>query len=77
MTEYTTCEIFLCIDANGDYAVGPSEEQAIEAYENEIGGGLARIIRRLVVKAPRPEVVQSGEVTLPEAPTQGPLEVSV
>ncbi len=33
----TDCECWICVDANGDYAVGVGAEEARAAYENDIG----------------------------------------
>lgn len=78
MSELTTCEIYICLDANGDWAVSVGEEEALDAYENEIGGDSVRIVRKLTVNIPRPaSVVESGSVTLPDAPAEGPLQVTI
>ena len=61
------CEMWLCVDANGDYATGVDSDTAVQAYENDIGELNAtegfRLVK-VVVKVPLPVVVElTGEVS--------------
>jgi hypothetical protein len=66
MPETATCEVFLVIDQNGDYAVGNTPETAREKFEEDIGP-LAdcesfRCVK-LIVAVPLPEMpVLTGSV---------------
>ena len=52
------CEIWLVIDADGDYAIGADRDEAIENFENQIGGAAgARIITITAMVTP-PEVIE-------------------
>jgi hypothetical protein len=70
MPETATCNVFIVIDAAGDYAVGKDADAAREAYENDVGSlcdadGF-RVVK-LVVRVPLPEVVELAG----EAPAHG------
>lgn len=58
-------EVFLVIDSGGDYAIGVDYETALEAYDNDIGGGAARRIVKLVVRATLPEEAEQLSVDVP------------
>lgn len=49
--------VYICIDYSGEFAVGTDEDTACEAYENEIGGMGARIVREVTLSIPIPELV--------------------
>lgn len=63
----TTVELWACIDSNGDYAVGYSEETAREKYEEDVGALSECSGFRLVkicVAVPLPEPVElTGEAS--------------
>lgn len=53
-----TCELWICVDAAGDYGVGKDEDAAKESYANDIGaledcGGFR--VYRLDLTVPKPE----------------------
>jgi hypothetical protein len=57
----TTLEVWTCVDANGDYAVGTTEEAAREKYEEDIGALNEASGFRLVkvnLTVPLPEVIE-------------------
>jgi len=61
MADVCKCELFVLVDAAGDYAVGKDEASAREAYENDIGALSDADGFRLVkvtVNVPLPEVVE-------------------
>jgi hypothetical protein len=48
MTDKHTVEVWLVIDSSGDYDTGPDRDSAIDAFDNNIGGGGARRIIKLI-----------------------------
>jgi hypothetical protein len=61
MADLCKCELFVLVDAAGDYAVGKDEAAAREAYENEIqalsdADGFRLV--KVTVNVPLPEVVE-------------------
>lgn len=62
-----TCEVWLIVDEDGDYACGRDRDSAEEQYRDEIGtepGSCLRVIRLMVdVPVPKPTEVSC---TLPE-----------
>lgn len=72
-----TAEVFVLVDANGDYAVGNSREHAIEKYEEDIQAVADCEGFRLVkldVSVPLPEAV-TVDVNVP--PGEGDPTVTV
>lgn len=64
-----TCEVevWLVVDAPGDYGVGRTEEQALENYEDNIGGNSPRRVVKLTLTVPLPRV-QEVRAALPAPP---------
>ena len=70
------CEVWICVDAAGDYAVGKEESEACDAYEQTIGelvncGGYRLV--KLIVNVPLPDVVELQGA----APAQGAAKLTV
>lgn len=63
------CEVWVCVDVDGNYAVGSSDEVAREKYTEDVGdlgdcGGFRLV--RVTVKVPMP--VEDLAVDVPELP---------
>ena len=70
MSNRQACDICICIDRDGNYAVGADADQAREAFENEVGGDLPRVVRSMVLNVPLPaEVIDGGAFDVAEEPT--------
>lgn len=68
--QYTTVEVWVCVDSDGDYRVGCDEDGAVTAYDEEVGGTDGRRMVKLTVKVPLPTVIElAGEVTCDESET--------
>jgi hypothetical protein len=58
-------EVWIVMDANGDYAVGTDRDNAVELFENEIGGVAgARLAKITVTMTPPVEVAV--DVSIPD-----------
>lgn len=70
-TQYTTIEVWVTVDADGDYECGPDAAVADERFEENISdltgtNGLRRV--KLSVTLPLPKVIEiAAEVTADEA----------
>ncbi len=63
------CEVFLMVDADGNYVVGSDTDQLAERYSDDIGNDDAtpRRIVKLVVNVPLPKVSTCAvNVTIPD-----------
>lgn len=68
-TTYTTIEIWVLIDEQGDYAVGNDAETASQRFTDDVGDDLAlgRRMVKLTVKVPLPTTIElTGEVEIEE-----------
>lgn len=54
-----TCEIWLVIDADGDYAVGADRDEAVENFENQIGSAAGARIVKINAKITPPAVEET------------------
>jgi hypothetical protein len=66
MTDKVTCEIYLVINEDGDYEVGPDYDTAIDAFENSHGGSGPRRIVKLTAKITPPQIEDGGEIDVPD-----------
>jgi hypothetical protein len=57
--ERTTCEIFLVVDADGSYEVGPDQDAAQEAFDNNIGGNGPRRVIKITAKLTPPQAIEA------------------
>jgi hypothetical protein len=72
------CELWVCLDANGDYAAGSTDEAARNQYESDVGELAAcdgfRLFK-LVLTLPTPAVAElAGRVA---EGTAGPVPLTV
>jgi hypothetical protein len=58
-----TAELFIAIDSDGDYAFGTDVDEAITAYNDNIGGCLPLRVAKITVTM-RPPVVTEASVTV-------------
>ena len=68
-TNYTTVEVWVCVDGDGDFGIGRDADAACTNYDDEVGGGTdcGRRMVKLTVKVPLPTVIElSGEVAADE-----------
>lgn len=75
MATMKTLEVVVLVDANGDYAVGTSAEDAANKYGDEIGavnGELGLRLVELTVTVPLPETIVA-EVTVPDPGDETPV----
>jgi hypothetical protein len=76
MPQTITCELFLIVDADGNYSVGTSLDAARESHEEhmcELNGVEGFRLVKLAVKVPLPEVVElTGDV-----PAHGAASLSI
>lgn len=73
-----TIELWVCVDENGDYAVGKDRDQSQENYAGEIGddsAGRRYITVLLTVPLPNPIEV-AGTVEISETPAQLAIKVA-
>ena len=73
-----TVDLWACVDSNGDYAVGSSDEAAREKYEEDVGALNEVAGFRLVkvaVTVPLPEVIEL-EVEAPAEEAQAAAAVA-
>lgn len=69
-----TLEVWVVVDADGDYAVGTDEETACDAFDSEVGGNHGRRVVKMSVTVPLPAVIElTGEV--PAEPEPAALKV--
>lgn len=71
MAAYTTLEVWVAVDAHGEFGLGKDAEAAEENYQDDVGGGAedGRRMVKLTVKVPLPVVLElSGEVAADEQP---------
>lgn len=73
-TNMVEVEVWACVDGAGDYGIGKTDEDAQQAYEDDIGGNAPRRLVKLTVKVPAPAVIElTGEV--PAEAAAGELRV--
>jgi hypothetical protein len=60
-----TFDVYLMIDANGDYAVGVDVDQVAELYDETVAGSECRRLIKLTVSANLPKPVEAS-VTVPD-----------
>jgi hypothetical protein len=60
-----TFDVYLMIDANGDYAVGVDVDQVAELYDETIAGSECRRLIHITVSA-NPPVIVEANVTVPD-----------
>lgn len=68
--ELADVEIWVVLDAEGDYGVGRDEQAAMQNYDDEIGGDLTTLAyrkARVVLKMPQPQTL-GVVVTIPTEP---------
>jgi hypothetical protein len=66
MTERKTVEVYVCMDADGDYECACDSDTAVSWYNDNIGGsGSLRIVKLNVTMAPPPAEVEAS-VTVPD-----------
>lgn len=64
-------EIWVVVDENGDYTIGQDQEEAANAYAENINGNGAQRQFCLKLNVPEPQPVEL-EATLPEEPAVQP-----
>lgn len=71
------CEVWITVDADGDYAVHiRSAEDSIELFDSDIGGTKPRRTVKVTVHVPVPVVLEC-EVTAPSDPAEAlPVDAS-
>jgi hypothetical protein len=52
-------EVWIVMDADGDYEVGVDKETAVENFENAIGGSAGARIAKVNLKMAPPQVVET------------------
>ena len=76
MTEKYEIPIFVIIDSDGDYTVGKDQDEAIEVFEDTIGGSGPRRIVKLTARLTLPEVEDGPTIDIPDtAGTTEQIEV--
>lgn len=66
MTEKIEIEVWIIMDEDGDYAVGGDRDEAIENFDNNIGGsGPRRVVKRTMLMTP-PAVEEGPEIDIPD-----------
>lgn len=69
MSERTPCEVFVCINSYGDFAIGTDADAAREAYDSEIGGDGVRRVYAITLHVPTPaDILDGGFHTVPDVP---------
>lgn len=69
--QYTTVEVWVCVDSDGDYRVSCDEDGAVTAYNEDVGGTGGRRLVKVTVTVPLPTVIElAGEVTVDESGTE-------
>lgn len=75
MSTVQELQVFVVVDAAGDYAAAGDEDGALEAYDDAIGGNAPRRLVRILLTVPLPEpITLKGEVP-PESTEGGRLQV--
>ena len=67
MTEKTEIEVWIVMDADADYAVGGTEDEAKEIFEDQVGGSGPRRIVKLKVRMAPPAVEEGPEIDIPDS----------
>lgn len=68
-------EVWVVVDADGDYAVGKDEDEATSAFEENVGGSGGRRCVRITVRVPLPKPIElTGVVVAVEE--EGALKVA-
>jgi hypothetical protein len=65
MTEPKTIEVWIAIDGDGDYEVGCDDDDAVDRYNDNIGGTRSMRLVKLNVTMRPPEVTEAS-VTVPD-----------
>jgi hypothetical protein len=61
--KFKTLEVWVAVDADGDYECGVDEDAATERFDENVGGTGGRRLVKLTVKVPLPTVIElTGEV---------------
>lgn len=72
--EKTPCEVFICINADGEYEVGPDADTARESFDSNIGGDGVRLVFKVVLNVPTPNHEEDGgEFDVNEPAEAGPV----
>ena len=64
----TPCEIWICIDSDGEYTLGTTDEEALDSYRStisDVNGPIALV--QLIADCPLPKTIV-GRLVVPEAP---------
>ena len=67
----TECEAWVCVDAEGQYAVGTDADSAREAYETDVGelqGTDGFRLVKVTVKVPLPVVIEAAAQVAEDEP---------
>ena len=72
MTDKKEIEVWIVMDADGDYTVGTSESDACEAFDENLGGYGPRRVVKLIAHM-TPPVVEETTLDIPD--TAGILKV--
>jgi hypothetical protein len=70
MTAREKLDLWLVVDANGDYDVRNDRDAALEAYVEMIGGNEIRALYHLVVDAPLPATREVSVALADNAPAE-------
>lgn len=74
-TEFIEVEVFVLVDADGDYRTGHDEESVNELFNSDLNSDGARRMVKVVLQVPKPTaVVLRGEVP---AEPEGEIELTV
>jgi hypothetical protein len=52
------CEVWVMVDADGDYAVGSTNEETEERFDDEVGGTAPRRLVKITMRLPRPRAIE-------------------
>lgn len=66
MPEKINIEVWVVMDEDGYYAVGCDRDEAIENFENQIGGGGPRRVVKRVMRMAPPVVEEGPEIDIPD-----------
>ena len=65
MTETAGMEIYVVLNSRGEYEVGVSEVEALERFDDQVGGFDHRRVYQLNLTAPLPKAIEVA-ATLPQ-----------
>lgn len=73
--ELLEVEVWVKVDANGDYEVGTNEDEAKERFDENIGSDLLHRFVKVKVRLPVPKPVEV-TVKVPDEPTAASVQVA-